>query len=129
MQSFDACFFCLGVSSAGMAEAQYTRLSYDLTLAAAQTLARLNLGLTFVYGSGACADSAEKGSIMWARVKGRTENALLRLPFRAVYLFSPGVIQLLHGDQSRTGSHRIFYSLLKPVLPLLEASAIAALGQ
>ena len=129
LQGFDACFFCLGGSSAGMEEAQYTRLSHDLTLAAAQTLARLNPGMTFVYVSGAGADSAEKGSIMWARVKDRTENALLRLPFRAVYLVRPGVIQPLHGDHSRTGSHRIFYSLLKPVLPLLGASAIAALGQ
>ena len=97
LQGFDACFFCLGVSSAGMAEAQYTRLRHDLTLAAAQTLARLNPGMTFVYVSGAGADSAEKGSIMWARVKDRTENALLRLPFRAVYLLRPGVIQPLHG--------------------------------
>ena len=75
--------------------------------------------MTFVYASGAGTDSAEKGSIMWARVKGRTENALLRLPFRAVYLFRPGIIQPLHGEPSRTGSYRIFYSLLKPVLPLL----------
>ncbi|MGH8804497.1 MAG: epimerase [Polaromonas sp.] len=119
LRGFDACFFCLGVSSAGMTEAQYTRLSYDLTLAAAQTLSRLNPGMTFVYVSGAGTDGTEKGSIMWARVKGRTENALLRLPFKAVYLFRPGVIQPLHGARSKTGSYRILYGLLKPVLPLL----------
>ena len=84
LTGFDACFFCLGVSSAGLQEAEYARLTYDLTLAAAQTLARLNPQMTFVYVSGAGTDSTEHGRTMWARVKGRTENALLRLPFKAV---------------------------------------------
>jgi uncharacterized protein YbjT (DUF2867 family) len=113
---FDACFFCLGVSSAGMSEAEYTRLTHDLTLAAAKTLARLNPGMTFVYVSGAGTDSSEQGRSMWARVKGRTENALQRLPFKGVYLFRPGVILPLHGARSKTRSYRIFYSVLKPVL-------------
>lgn len=121
LAGFDACFFCLGVSSAGMAEAQYSHLTYDLTLAAAQTLSRLNPGMVFVYVSGAATDGTEKGPSMWARVKGRTENALLRLPFKAVYLFRPGVIQPLNGERSKTGSYRVFYTLLKPVLPVVRA--------
>ena len=121
LQGFDACFFCLGVSSAGMDEAQYTRLTYDLTLVAAQVLARLNPQMTFVYVSGAGTDSTEQGRSMWARVKGRTENALQRLPFGAVYLFRPGMIQPLHGVRSKTTSYRMLYTLLKRLLPLLRA--------
>jgi uncharacterized protein YbjT (DUF2867 family) len=121
LTGFDACFFCLGVSSAGMNEADYTRLTYDLTLAAAQTLARLNPQMTFVYVSGASTDSTERGRSMWARVKGRTENALQHLPFKAVYLFRPGVIQPLNGARSKTRSYRLFYSLTKPFLSTLRA--------
>jgi uncharacterized protein YbjT (DUF2867 family) len=116
LMGFDACFFCLGVSSAGMSEADYTRLTYDATLAAAQTLARLNPRMTFIYVSGSGTDSSEQGSTMWARVKGRTENALRRLPFKAVYLFRPGVIQPLHGARSKTRAYRVFYALAKPLL-------------
>jgi uncharacterized protein YbjT (DUF2867 family) len=119
LQGFDACFFCLGVSSAGMSEEQYEKLTYTLTLAAAETLARLNLGMTFVYVSGAGTDSSEKGRAMWARVKGRTENALLRLPFKAAYMFRPGVIQPVHGARSRTAVYRVAYTILGPVIPLL----------
>lgn len=121
LTGFDACFFCLGVSSAGMKEADYTRLTYDLTLAAAQTLSRLNPQMTFVYVSGASTDSSEQGGSMWARVKGKTENALLRLPFKAVYLFRPGLIQPLNGARSKTASYRLIYSLSKPLFPLLRA--------
>jgi uncharacterized protein YbjT (DUF2867 family) len=121
LQNFDVCFFCLGVSSSGMSEPDYTRLTYDLTLAAAQTLARLNPRMTFIYVSGAGTDSSEQGRSMWARVKGRTENALLRLPFKAVYLFRPGVIQPLHGIRSKTPSYRLVYTLTRPLLPLLRA--------
>ncbi|HEY5850301.1 MAG TPA: NAD-dependent epimerase/dehydratase family protein [Lysobacter sp.] len=118
MQGFDACFFCLGVSSVGMTEAEYARLTYDITLAAATTLARLNPAMTFVYVTGAGTDSSERGRIMWARVKGRTENALRRLPFKAVYLFRPGIIQPLHGVRSKTGWIQTFYTLSSPVLSL-----------
>jgi uncharacterized protein YbjT (DUF2867 family) len=121
LKSFDACFFCLGVSSAGMQEADYARLTYDLTLAAAQTLARLNPQMTFVYVSGAGTDSTERGRSMWARVKGKTENALLRLPFKAVYLFRPGVIEPLNGARSKTRSYRLFYTAAKSLLPMLRA--------
>lgn len=116
LKGFDACFFCLGISSAGMTEAAYTHLTYDLTVAIAKNLALLNPGMTFVYVSGAGTDSSEQGRSMWARVKGRTENALQRLPFKAVYLFRPGAIQPLHGIRSKTASYRFFYTLTKPLL-------------
>ena len=97
LAAYDACFFTLGVSAAGMSEADYTRTTYDLTLAAATALARLNPGMTFIYVSGQGTDSSMTGRAMWARVKGRTENALLGLPFRAAYMFRPGMIQPVEG--------------------------------
>jgi uncharacterized protein YbjT (DUF2867 family) len=118
LKGFDVCFFCLGVSSAGMTEADYERVTYGYTLAAAETLARLNQGMTFIYVSGAGTDSTELGRSMWARVKGRTENALLRLPLNA-YMFRPGAIEPMDGIQSRTRSYRVLYALTKPLLPLL----------
>ena len=118
LAGFDACFFTLGVSSAGMKEADYERITYGLTLAAAETLSRLNPGMTFIYVSGAGTDSTEQGRSMWARVKGRTENALLRLPLKA-YRFRPGMIEALDGIQSRTRLYRILYRFFKPLLPLL----------
>lgn len=119
LASFDACFFCLGVSSGGMNEADYTHLTYDLTMAAARVLARLNPRMTFVYVSGSGTDSTERGRSMWARVKGRTENDLQRLPFKAVYLFRPGVIQPVHGVRSKTAAYRWFYTAMRPILPIL----------
>jgi uncharacterized protein YbjT (DUF2867 family) len=119
LQGFDACFFCLGVSSSGMDEATYRHLTYDLTLNAAGQLARLNQAMTFVYVSGAGTDGSEQGRSMWARVKGRTENALKKLPFRGVYLFRPGVIQPLDGIRSKTVSYALLYSLLSPLLSLV----------
>jgi len=119
LKGFDACFFCLGVSSAGVSEQQYENLTYTLTLTAAETLARLNPAMTFVYVSGDGTDSSEKGRMMWARVKGKTENALLRLPFKAAYMFRPGIIQPVHGARSKTTTYRVGYALAKPVLPLL----------
>lgn len=119
LRGFDACFFCLGVSSGGMSEPQYERLTHTLAIAAAETLSRLNPGMTFIYVSGAGTDSSEKGRVMWARVKGKTENAILRLPFKAAYMFRPAGIQPVHGERSRTTVYRIGYALTKPVLPLL----------
>ena len=119
LTGYDACFYCAGPSAAGMTEDDYFHATYDMTLAAAQTLAPVNPGMTFIYVSGAGTDSTEKGRTMWARVKGKTENALLRLPFKAAYMFRPGVIQPLHGIQSRTSGYRIFYAVTKPLLPLL----------
>lgn len=117
---FDACFFCLGVASAGMSEADYSRITYDIPLAAAQALLRLSPGMTFVHVSGGGADSSEQGRVMWARIKGKTENALLRLPFKGVYVLRPGAIRPMHGTKSSTPSYRIIYGLLAPILPLLE---------
>jgi uncharacterized protein YbjT (DUF2867 family) len=119
LSGLDACFFCLGVSAAGMQEADYERVTYGIAMAAAESLFRLNPQMTFVYVSGAGTDSSEQGRMMWARVKGKTENALMRLPFKAVYLFRPGFIQPLHGARSKTAVYRVFYVLLKPVLPML----------
>lgn len=116
MADCDACFFCLGVSSAGMKEEAYTKITYDLTLAIAGSLARLNPRMTFVYVSGASTDASERGRMMWARVKGRTENALRRLPFKAVYLFRPGAIQPLHGIRSKTPLYRALYAAAGPLL-------------
>ena len=121
LRGYDACYFTLGVSSAGMDEAKYSRVTYDLTLAAAEVLARLNPQMTFVYVSGVGTDSTERGSVMWARVKGRTENALRRLPFKAVYLFRPGVIQPLHGARSKTRVYAVTYMFLGWLIPLLRA--------
>lgn len=119
----DACFFCLGVSSLGLDEQGYRRLTYDLTLAAAQVIAGVNKRLTFCYVSGTGTDSSERGSSMWARVKGQTENALLRMPFKAAYMFRPGVIQAMRGVKSRTALYRRFYVLLGWLLPLVRRIA------
>jgi uncharacterized protein YbjT (DUF2867 family) len=121
LTGYDACFFSLGITSAGMTEQQYYHVTYDLTMEAAQTLARLNPGMTFIYVSGAGTDSSESGRTMWARVKGKTENALLHLPFKAAYMFRPGIIQPLHGITSKTKLYRIFYTVAKPIFPLLKA--------
>ena len=118
LAGYDACFFCLGVSSVGMKEAGYRRVTHDLTLAAAGLLARRTPGMTFVYVSGAGTDSTGKGRSMWARVKGETENALLALPFRAAYMFRPGYIQPLHGIVSRTRLLRVLYAVVGPLYPV-----------
>jgi uncharacterized protein YbjT (DUF2867 family) len=123
LTGFDACFFCAGVSALGMTEEQYTRVTYDLTLGVAKTLLRTSPDLTFVYVSGAGTDSSEKGRMMWARVKGRTENALLSLPFRAAYMFRPGAIMPLHGIRSSTRWYNVAYSAIRPIYPLLRRVA------
>ena len=119
LQGAGACLFCLGVSSAGMTETAYTRMTHDLTLAVAEHLARLDPGMVFIYVSGAGTDASEHGRTMWARVKGRTENDLRRLPFRRVYLFRPGFIQPLHGIRSRTGWYNLLYAVFRPLAPLV----------
>ena len=119
LTGFDACFFCLGVSSIGMSEQRYRHLTYDLTLAAATTLARLNPQMVFTYVTGAGTDSTEQGSRMWARIKGKTENDLLKLPFKAAYMFRPGAIQPLHGARSKTAWLQAIYAATGPLWPLL----------
>jgi uncharacterized protein YbjT (DUF2867 family) len=116
----DACFFCLGVSSFRMSEPDYTHVTYDLTMSIARTLLRLNPNLIFEYVSGAGTDSSEKGSSMWAKVKGRTENDLLRMPFRRAYMLRPGGIVPLHGIKSKTAVYRLVYQGMKPILPWLQ---------
>ncbi len=118
-QQSDACFFCLGVSAVGLDEAAYTRLTFDLTLAAARAMAAANPASTFCYVSGQGTDSSESGRSMWARVKGRTENALIALPFKASYMFRPGFIQPMQGVRSKTWWYQAIYSTLARISPLL----------
>lgn len=114
----DACFFCLGVSSSGMSEADYHRVTYEYTLAAARALHAASPQANFSYVSGAGTDSSESGRWMWARVKGKTENALLSLGFARAYMFRPGYIQPVHGATSKTPLYRVAYAALGPLYPL-----------
>jgi uncharacterized protein YbjT (DUF2867 family) len=118
LEGIDGCFFCLGVSSVGKTEADYYHQTYDLTLSAASALASVRPNATFCYVSGEGTDSSERGRSMWARVKGKTENALLALPLKA-YMFRPGFIRPRPGTRSKTGWYRVFYSILGPIYPLL----------
>ena len=119
LSGYDACFFCLGVSSLGMDAERYRHLTYDVTMAAARTLAKLNPGMVFIYVTGRGTDSTEQGSLRWARVKGKTENDLLKLPFRAAYMFRPNGIQPLHGVRSKTGWINAVYAVSAPLLSYL----------
>jgi len=123
LAGYDACFFCLGVSSIGMAEERYWHLTYDITMAAARTLVRLNPAMVFTYVTGRGTDSTEKGPLMWARVKGKTENDLLKLPFKAAYMFRPPGIQPLHGVRSKTGWINAAYFVAAPLLSFLVRAA------
>ena len=114
LAGYDACFFCLGVSSSGMTESDYHRVTHDLTLAAAMALLAQNPGMTFIYVSGA----GTGGTSMWARVKGQTENDLLGLGFRRAYMFRPAYIQPIGGVKSRTRIYRIVYAVMAPLYPL-----------
>jgi uncharacterized protein YbjT (DUF2867 family) len=123
LAGYDACFFCLGVSSAGMNEADYRRITFDITLAAAHVLVEKNPGMTFVYVSGAGTDDTGERGSMWARVKGQTENALLAMPFKRAFMFRPGFIQPMHGIRSKTALYRVAYAVGAPLYPLLKAVA------
>jgi uncharacterized protein YbjT (DUF2867 family) len=115
----DACFFCLGVSSIGVSESEYHRLTYKLTLGAATALAFVtDRKLTFCYVSGEGTDSTERGRTAWARTKGKTENALLRLPFKAAFMFRPGYIQPLKGIRSKTRWYQALYDVMGPFYPI-----------
>ncbi len=115
LTGYDACFYCAGVSSVGMSEADYTVATYDTPVAFATTLARLNPNMVLTHISGASTDGTEKGRIMWARVKGRAENAMMRLGFRAVYNFRPGLMKPVKGQKNLKGSYR----LMLPLVPIL----------
>jgi uncharacterized protein YbjT (DUF2867 family) len=123
LTGLDACFFAVGVTSTGTTEEAYTRITHDIPVAAAKTLLRLNAEMTFVFVSATGAVSSEKGATMWGRVKGRTENDLLAMPFKAVYVLRPGLIQPLHGIKSKTAWYRTFYAVTSPLMPLLRKMA------
>jgi uncharacterized protein YbjT (DUF2867 family) len=116
---YDACFFVVGVSAIGMKEPEYRRVTYDIAVAAGAAVAKMNPEMTLVHGSAAGADSTEKGRAMWARVKGETENAMLRMPVKAVYVFRPFLIVPMHGIRSKTGLYNAIYGTMRPVLPVL----------
>lgn len=120
LTGYNACFFCLGVSSIGMKEPEYTRFTYDLTLGFAQTLKAQNGEMAFIYVSGQGTDSSETGSTMWARVKGKTENDLINLGFKAAYAFRPGYIQPFDGIKSKTRLYNMGLFVAKPLYPLLK---------
>lgn len=128
LQGYDACFFCLGVSSVGMKEAEYTRTTYDLTMQVAGMLARLNPSMTFCYVSGQATDGTEQGRIMWARVKGRTENHLSRLPFKAVYNFRPGLMRPTKGQKNIKPIMRVAGALY-PVMRVLFPRSVCTLEE
>jgi uncharacterized protein YbjT (DUF2867 family) len=117
----DACFFCLGVSSAGISEAEYRRITYDIAVAAAKALVQQNPASTFIYVSGAGADGSGKSRIMWARIKGEAENAILALPFKGKYVFRPAFVQPENGIRSRTRMYRVLYAIAFPLFPLVKA--------
>lgn len=117
LEHYNACFFCLGVSSIGLNEEKYRRLTYDLTLHVAETLVRLNPGMVFCYVSGAGTDSTEKGRSMWARVKGKTENRLLQLPFKKAYMFRPGFMQPTKGAKNTLK----FYAAITWLYPVIRS--------
>ena len=120
LKGFNACSFCLGVSSVGKNEEEYTRLTYDLTMSAATVLGKLNPDMTFCYVSGTGTDSSEKGRVMWARVKGKTENHLMKLPFKAAYAFRPGFIKPIVGQKHAYGISKVLgavYPILKILFP------------
>ena len=117
IQGYDGCFFCAGVSSVGMKEAEYTRITYDTTMAFAKTVLANNNNMVFTYVSGASTDSTEKGRMMWARVKGKTENDLMKLPFRGVYNFRPGVMTPFLGQKNWKTLYKIIAKMLKAIAP------------
>jgi uncharacterized protein YbjT (DUF2867 family) len=121
LAGYDACFWCLGVTSAGMTEGPYRRITHDFTIAAAKTLVAVNPQMTFVFVSAAGADSSERGRIMWARVKGATENAILKMGFKAAHVFRPAFVQPLHGITSRTRMYAAFYAVSGPLYPAVQA--------
>jgi uncharacterized protein YbjT (DUF2867 family) len=117
---YNTCFFCLGVSAVGLSEKEYHKITYDLTLKAAGTLLKTHHDFTFCYISGAGTDSSERGRMMWARVKGKTENAVLSMPFKQAFVFRPGYIQPLKGIRSRTKGYNLFYLIFKPFYFILK---------
>ncbi|GAA4465596.1 epimerase [Nibrella saemangeumensis] len=128
LTGYNACYFCLGVSSVGMKEPEFNRLTYDLTMHVAQTLARLNPEMTFCYVSGAGTDGTEQGNSMWARVKGKTENHLMALPFKAAYMFRPGYLHPTPGLKN-TKPYYAYLSWLYPVFKAVAGNYVSTLQE
>lgn len=128
LTGYNACYFCLGVSSVGMKEPEYYRLTYTLTMHLAELLVKQNPEITFCYISGASTDSSEKGRMMWARVKGKTENDLMKLPFKQVYNFRPGVIKPTQGLKNTLPYYKYFGWLL-PIISLMSPNYISTLQE
>jgi uncharacterized protein YbjT (DUF2867 family) len=120
LSGYDACFYCLGSTSVGKTEVEYTRITYDITIAVADVVAHSSPRATFVFISGANSDSTEKASVMWARIKGKAENAVLAMPFKSAFVFRPALIQPMHGAQSKTSLYRIPYIIIAPIVPWLK---------
>ena len=125
LKDYDACFHCMGVSSAGMNEKKYTEITYATTKALASALLEINPGMVFIYVSGSGTDSTEKGNVMWARVKGKTENMIFNLGFKDVYAFRPGAILPERGIKSRTALYNVLYFILRPIFPLMKGMKTA----
>ena len=123
LNGYDACFYCLGISSAGMKENEYNNITYSYTLSLAKTLIEINPGMTFNYVSGEGTDSSEKGRMMWARIKGKTENELTRLGFKQAFMFRPGLIIPKRGIRSRTRSYRFFYDYFMWLIKIIKTIA------
>jgi hypothetical protein len=128
LSEYNACFFCLGISSIGLKEEEYRRTTYDLTMHMAQTLVRLNPSMTFCYVSGAGTDSSEKGKHMWARIKGKTENDLMKLPFKAVYAFRPAFLIPTRGLKYAKPYYK-YFSWIVPLIKLLFPHYISSLQE
>jgi len=121
LRNVEACFFTLGVSSVGMSEADYRHLTYDLTLNFARHLGDFTKNLTFIYVSGESTDSTEKGRVMWARIKGKTENDLMKVGFRAAYMFRPGYIHPMNGETSKVTLYRFLIGFAKAIYPIVRS--------
>ena len=128
LQGYDACFFCAGISSVGLKEDVYSHITYDITMHVAKTLSSINPSMTFIYVSGSGTDSTEKGKLMWARVKGKTENDLLKLPFKAVYNFRPGMMKSTPGQKNIHWGFKVMDALY-PLLNLLFPAFVSTLEE
>lgn len=117
LKDYDACFYCAGVSSVGISEEQYTKITYDTTLSFAKVLAEINPNMVFTFVTGRSTDSTEQGKVMWARVKGKTENDLMKLGFRGEYNFRPALMLPTKGQKSLKTSYKIMTAVLKYVMP------------
>jgi uncharacterized protein YbjT (DUF2867 family) len=128
LRGYDGCFFCAGISSVGLKEDEYRRITYYLTLSFAQTLVSVAPNMTFIYVSGASTDSTEKGMMMWARVKGKTENDLQKLPFKNVYSFRPGFMKIFPGQQNVNPYYK-YIAWLFPIVKALAPNTVSTMQQ